>query len=517
MKILYIQPWNYAAYRQIERYQKGYLKKLSIPRVMLEVLFYAADLAEIEILDLNLELLENPKKTVSELLNNKLHNKIFDVILLTYPAVALGNQIGDLIIQIKKSSPATPILVGGEAVELMQEDILKFWPADYVYDGYGSEIADILGQIKQPQLKNIPGLYYRQGNEIIIPQIKKGRAALLDDYDPEQFYSVKGQLDFKAYLKRYESLDLEPTAFIEMTRGCSHKCTFCAINKNKNVLTRSPSTVAAETEFLLKSGINDFYLIDPTLGLKKNATEKLLIQLTAIKQKYPNLNILGVTRTDMITPYFAKKLKTAGFNMIGLGIETMTEQQLGKIKKKTIPDNTKPAVKLLNQNNICSKLFLIHFPHIFSTETIKFLLDLTEEKIDFIVQSSFYRPLYEKKAYSEAPDFRRFDQRIDCRSLNLDSSKSIVEWMMCNLTFPSTDVNTAQGDTNVLKTLAEADLANIKIPGQFTSLILLFKNKYYLYQPGFKIDYLKQNLWVGSDINKVKITDEIIIDFSQRR
>jgi hypothetical protein len=517
MKILWIQPWGFADYSQIDRFRKGYLKKLSLPRVMFEVLYFVAGLANFEVLDFNLELLENPQKNAQQILQEKLQSKLFDAIFLTFPTVALGNIVGGLINWCKELTPQTPIVVGGEAVELMGEDIMKFWPVDYLYHGYGQEIPEIIKQIAQPdEFLEIAGLYRRQGKCVIAPKINRGEAKLLDKYSPQDLYTLKGQFNFQAYLERYKKIGIRPSAFLEMMRGCSHQCTFCAINKSGCVLYRNPETATAEVEFLLQQGVNDFYLIDPTFGLSQKLADRLLEILIPIKRRNSQLSILGVTRVNLVTEKFAQKLKQAGFDSIGLGIETMTKNQLGEIQKKVVPRQSQKAVRILHQEGIRSKLFLIHFPDIFSAETVKFLLELSQEKVNFLVQSSFYRPLYQEGQFTSAPDFRRFDQRIDCRSLNLDTANSIVEWLLVNLAFPSTDVNSQQGDPKLLEALKRIDLEKLRIPRQFKSLLLRFsKNKYCLYKPAKNCDYLKPNLWVGDDYNEAEISDETILNLSK--
>ncbi|OGY41528.1 MAG: hypothetical protein A2Y67_04325 [Candidatus Buchananbacteria bacterium RBG_13_39_9] len=517
MRILWIQPWGFADYSQIDRFRKGYLKKLSLPRVMFEVLYFVAGLADFEILDFNLELLENSRKNAKQILQEKLQSKLFDAIFLTFPTVALGNIVGEVINWCKELSPQTPLVVGGEAVELMGEDIMNFWPIDYLYHGYGQEMPELLKQIACPEkFQEIAGLYRRQGNHIIAPKIKRGKTKLLDNYSPQDLYTLKGQFNFQDYLERYKKIGIQPSAFLEMMRGCSHHCTFCAINKSQTVLFRQPETVATEAEFLLQHDIHDFYLIDPTLGLNKKLTDSLLDSLTEIKSRNAKLSILGVTRTNLVTDSFAQRLKQAGFGSIGLGIETMTDCQLSKIQKKVVPEQSKESVLILHRQGIRPKLFLIHFPDIFSMETIKFLLELAQEKVNFLVQSSFFRPLYQKGQFAQTPDFRRFDQRIDCRSLNLDTANSIVEWLLVNLAFPSTDVNSQQGDPELLKILEQTNLTGIKIPQQFKSLLLrLNKNKYYLYKPAEDCNYLKPNLWVGDDYNETELSGVTILDLSK--
>ncbi len=522
MKILYIQPWGFADYSQIERFQKGYLKRLSLPRVMFEVLYFVSDLVNFEVLDLNLELLENPQKKARQILLEKVREKLFDAIFLTFPAVALGNLIGEIINWCKELAPQTPLVVGGGAVELMAEDILKFWPIDYLYWGYGQEIPQIIEQLAEPQKHlKITGLYHKTGKKIVFPKLLKGEAKLLDDYKPQDFYSLKGNFNFQAYLKRYQQLGIQPSSLVEMTRGCSLSCNFCAINKTGQVLYRKPETVTAEIEYLLQQGINEFYLIDPTLGLNRKLTDNLLTLLTKAKDKNPILSILGVTRTDFISQSFAKKIKKSGFSSIGLGIETMTDSQLDKIQKKTVPKQAKLSINILNSQGIKTKLFVIHFPDVFSKETIQFLLDLRQENVDFIIQSSFFRPLYEKGEFQEAPDFRRFDQRLDCRCLGLDSATSIIEWLLVNLAFPSTDVDSKNGDRELEKALRQLDLGKFKQQiSEFKKLALIVnQTKYYYYDPKKDLDYLKPNLFVGSGFDCLtgnKDKDLIIINLFER-
>jgi hypothetical protein len=516
MRILYIQPWGYSDYEQIERYRKGSLKNLDIPRVMFEVLYQTIDYADVDILDLNLELLENPDKNAKQIIKAKLAQQNYSAIFLTFPAVALGNQIGEIINICKKAKPKLPIVVGGEAVELMREDILKFWPADYCYCGYGVEIPQIIEMLKNyDKFADIAGLYKRRAISIVEPTQARGEFKLLDGYEPNDFYTLKGKFNFTAYLERYTKLGIMPSALLEMTRGCSHQCTFCAINKSGKVLFRNPRTVAAEAEFLLKNGINDFYLLDPTLGLNRKLTDELLALLAEVKKQYDQLNILAVTRTNLVNSAFAKKMKAAGINMVGLGVETSSQNQLNKIKKRTSADFSKQAVKIINRLGIKVKIFLIHFPDFFSQENINFLLNLQRDKADFIVQSAFYRPLYQRGKYKLAPDFRAFDQRKDCRSLKLDSNLNVLEFLICNLAFTSTDINAKCGDADLAKKLQEKIV--FKNNKAKNIAIIINSKKFYLYKPTKKPDIIKSHLFVGNEPAYLKKISGLIIIKLKRR
>lgn len=497
-RLLYLQPWGFSNLEQRERYLTGSLKSLYLPRVMFEVLYLVSSVPDIDYdyLDYNLELLENPQATIKQITEQKLKEKKYDIIFITFPAAALGNIIDEIIESIRKAGiQYRPVIVlGGSAMRLIKIDALRFWDIDYSYIGDGIEIPEIIQLIINKTNDDIPGLYKRVNEEIVKPTLPTGKNQLIN-YQPQNFFSLSSKIDFSHYLNRLHRLGIKPHALIELTRGCSHSCSFCSIAQEKAVRFRMIETVINEMVYLLDLGIKDFIFIDPTLGLHKSLTLKLLAELRKVRSRYQNVNITGYTRSDRITDSFVERLSQAGFNTICLGLETMTDSNLKKIQKKCGSIKNKEAVYRLNNYGIRSKLLIIHFPDRLSIETLELIVELNRDNVAHLVQSSFYRPLYQW-GKTEKPDFRHWDQRIEWREIGLDSNKSIIEWLICNLMTKSTDVNALTGDKELLNQIRinlDDLLKNIEI--QKEQIIIPLKTKKFIYQPSPLKDIIKSNLF----------------------
>jgi len=464
------------------------------------VLYHVPPDWEIDVMDMNLEVLENPDDDLFNICQRFVKRGVYDVIFITLPAVALGNIVGETIRIIKDIDPEVSIIIGGAGVELMQSDVLKFWAADYFYLGDGWEIPAILNFDW-----DIAG--YHGSND---GPINYGKRLLLDCYDPKTFYSAGGRFDFDKYLDRYRKLGLKPTGLLEMTRGCGHKCSFCAIQKSGQVRYRTTKTVLNEMLYLTEKGIDSFYLIDPTFGYDKMLTADLLRELGKIKGRSNIFKLRVITRVDVIDASLVDSMARAGIYQVTLGVETLDKSKLLEVQKGINTHQTLVAIKTLSERGLICRLALMHFPDMISIEMLKFLHELLQSGVKFLVQSSFYRPLYIPGINESVPDFRCWDQRIDGRSAGIDSNKSIFEWMMCNLSFPSTDINCMTGDSDLLFWI---DRLKPHSGNNRNIALIASERKYYLYVPDQEFCHIKPNLYVGDDISYLdNINDLLKID-----
>ena len=452
MQVLYIQPWNTSAYTDAKKLRSS-IEGLMVPRVMFEVAHYLHNAsAHPKLLDCNLVAFSNPKtpeKTVEGAVIQQLANNEFGAVFITWPTIAQGNIVRHIAQSVRRVSKV-PVVVGGGAMNLVRGNALGQIPADIFYTGDGVEIPQLLAELDSGK-RNVPGMCTKEG------AVEGTQREILDGYDAEALYTVNGTFDFAVYVQKYRELGLEPMGLLEMMRGCPYGCTYCAIRGELvGVRYREPRMVADETEFLLRHGVTNNYLIDPTLGLHKKKTAVLLDLLADIKSRHPKFGWWGITRCDRVTREIAPRLTAAGCHTLSIGVETMDQKILDAVQKRTVSSASEKAVEVLAQAGINARLLLMHFPNSHDVATVRFLSAQQQKKLPFILQSSMLRPLYNAAVSGGRGlvDFRRWDVEVDARRIGLDTDASVLGWLVTNIAFPSTSVQRDGGDANLQARLA---------------------------------------------------------------
>lgn len=434
----YDRPWTnpgYVAGRQ----------KMYISRTPFEVGFQVPEEHWFCCLDLNLEL--RTGKDLESSVSDFISHYQPEIVMLTMPVYVLGDQIDIIVKTVKRVRPASKIILGGSEVSLVHDLPLQLWKdIECCYNGYGCEIPELLEACLTDKQPVISGVYWRGTSNVAT----KGKKELVDGYSALDFYTIKGRFDFAHYLWKVRDAGLYPMGTIEMTRGCSFRCDFCAINGVRQGLHhRSPQVVASEAHFLATYGVKYIHLIDPTFGLDRERQDELLIELQKVHQKFPDLGFEILTRPELVTEDFAQAIKVAGVVRCAIGMETMDGIELSGVGKTLKPNRTEEAARYLAESGVETKLFHIVFPGNLSTNTIAFFLKLSSEGLPFIVQSSFLRVLANPKSSHR---FISQDQTI--YNLGVDTEEQLMEFILANLAFPSMDVG-GGGDPKLRRRIAK--------------------------------------------------------------
>lgn len=424
--ILYIQPhdrpWWYR--REFLKWQKVGL----MSRAMFEVLYQVPEKYSIDILDLNIAI--KTGQSLSDAVFTKL-KKIPRVVLISMPTFTHGVQIGEIVKAVRHQSNRLPIIIGGAAISLIHDAPLRWgFPVTGVYNGFGWELPQIIEACLSRTKLKIDGMYW--DNMPNHGKVTRGEDKLLFAYFADDLYTSKGRLDFKAYLCSFQNAGIDPIALLEISRGCIHSCSFCAVNfSHFGYFFRLPEHAFSEAYYLAKHGIYDLRIIDPTFGIKWRKWRTLDL-LKRFHQDYPWVKFKVSTRADMIEPEFIQAMSEAGISECDIGMETKEGKKLADVKKKIRPEMTCQAVEILSEHGIMTKLFHIAFPGKFSVDTIRFLADLSKRWLPFKVQSSFLRTLPDRNS----PLDQIQDQTVFAPSRG-DTLEQAMEIMLANVPFPS--------------------------------------------------------------------------------
>ncbi|MHA1269753.1 MAG: B12-binding domain-containing radical SAM protein [Candidatus Helarchaeota archaeon] len=234
------------------------------------------------------------------------------------------------------------VVFGGWHSTLTAEECLKNPWVDVVVRGEGEYTFREL--IQTDNFENIKGISYKKNGVIINNQDRP----LIENLDELKFPYRKNRK-----FKKFQMFNI-PIDVIETSRGCPYSCEFCCIHifYHHKWRGRSPINIIKELYELKKlSNIKDILIVDDNFTLDMKRVKKLCELL--IKSGL-NFHFICQTRVDSIVknPNIVKLMAKAGFWLMFVGIESITEKGLKDINKKSSVLNVYKAVKILHENNI---------------------------------------------------------------------------------------------------------------------------------------------------------------------
>lgn len=247
----------------------------------------------------------------------------------------LMNQMRDISVLCKDISPNILVVGGGSHVsamprESMEEsklDVVCFGESDYTF----GDICDGL------TLKNIPGIYFRDGSEIKF----SGNRPLIENLDnlPIPAWHLFDPKEYKDRMSRLLSRR-PPVTMAEFSRGCVYKCDFCAskITMALGYRKKSPKRCAEEVKAMSKLGWQEFLLADDIFTSDNWWAAEVCeeIKKTNIKMYWSCTN--GI-RVESANDELFKAMREAGCYRVSFGFESGDDKILkafGKGGKATI-------------------------------------------------------------------------------------------------------------------------------------------------------------------------------------
>ncbi len=168
--------------------------------------------------------------------------------------------IEKLVYDLKKDTKAK-ILLGGPEVSY-DIDFFFNWPIDFLISGEGELSFDLLldSLINNKPLENVPSLSFRKDNKIItnfcaLPDLKKLNL-------PYYFIEDKDSIQNKI-------------AYIESSRGCPYKCSYCLSSLEKYVRFFPLEEVKKAILYLINQGVKTFKFLDRTFNADKKRAKEI--------------------------------------------------------------------------------------------------------------------------------------------------------------------------------------------------------------------------------------------------
>jgi len=276
------------------------------------------------------------------------------------------------------------IAIGGLHPSALPRITLEEGNADFVLEGEGVYTLEALLKVLKSKSENynfVPGLWYYQNNKVF----SNARASLIDNLDeglPIAAWDLLPMDRYKAHNWHcFDNLQKRiPYGAIYTSLGCPYSCVFCCINApfgKSGIRYRSPELVVKEIDLLVKKyGIRNLKIVDELFVLKEKHYMAIVDLL--ISRQY-DLNIWAYARVDTISFKNLPKMKKAGINWLGLGIESANPSVRDGANKQAKKNDVLSIVRAIQSAGInVGANYIFGLPDD-SLETMKETLDMAME------------------------------------------------------------------------------------------------------------------------------------------
>ena len=147
---------------------------------------------------------------------------------------------------------------------------------------------------------------------------------------------------------------VDGSVFVEMTRGCPYKCSYCFYSKNQHKIRELPFSILTGIIEKRKE-IKEIYILSPTFDRSKD----FISNLKKLKQMNHQINLHTEIRTDKITPEIAELMYDAGFRSLEVGLQSMNKKALGNVQRETDPEKELSGIENLAEAGIDLKIGII--------------------------------------------------------------------------------------------------------------------------------------------------------------
>ncbi|MBI5701767.1 radical SAM protein [Candidatus Saganbacteria bacterium] len=258
----------------------------------------------------------------------------------------------------KKYYPDAIFVFGGVHATFVADEVIRNDLVDIVVCGEGENTLHEL--VAGKDLEMINGIIFKKkinGKQEIVKNPSRQRITDLNSL-PMPAYDLLPISKYKPAKGSYKRL---PAMSMMTSRGCPGKCSFCSKTLGNRLVFKSAEKIFREINYLIQNyGIKQILFYDDTFtAFRKNVME--LCDL--IVENKTDISWTCFARVDFVDLGMLEKMKQAGCHQIMYGVESIDENVLRKINKKTNINQVVNASKWTKQAGIeCRVAFMVGNP-----------------------------------------------------------------------------------------------------------------------------------------------------------
>ena len=243
-----------------------------------------------------------------------------------------------LLRRVRQRLPGVAVVVGGPEAAAEHPLIFRSGVADAVAVGEGEAVFPaILDALGEKTTTDLGGVAWRRGGRYAwgrraAPAVDLRRAVPPADYAALQ-------------------PDARGTAYIETTRGCPLRCSFCRYHHRRRAMSfLPPADVARRVALFAARGAREFKFTDPTFNAHPQF-EHVLRRIGAANRDR-RLSFFAELRADQLTEKAADLLAAANFTEIEVGLQSTDPRVLRAIRRPGRVAAVQEGVRRLTRRGI---------------------------------------------------------------------------------------------------------------------------------------------------------------------
>jgi len=282
--------------------------------------------------------------------------------------------LGDLrrIVNAVREHTGAPIILGGAALAVMPEAILRFCEVSCGVLGDGEMVLPLLLEriAESEPFGDVPGIAYLDHEGFNSTPCSSADAATecaAPDY--------RRWVDVSAYRSQLS------TAPVQTKLGCAFQCVYCTYRKiegNGHRLS-DPGSVAESVTRLAASGLRDIELVDSVFNVPYDHARGVCEALARVRHG-ARLQSLELNPRAFDDPLVAA-MERAGFSGMGLTVESASDRVLERLRKGFTAREVHHAADVVRRRRLpCAWIFLLGGPGE-TRETVRETLRFAERSV----------------------------------------------------------------------------------------------------------------------------------------
>lgn len=297
-----------------------------------------------------------------------------------------------------------PVLLGGQLIELYPKEIMSHKEVDFAFMGYANTnlINFFTEFINKKKYNSIPGLCFRQGDDVIINE-KSNCPDYFVNLDPPARELLPNDKYFSIFTARKNF-----TALLT-SKGCKFKCKYCPQGE-KLQLRDSDKIVDEISDCYNLYGIREIDFYDSVFTVDRNRTLDIIYKIMKRKIK---ISYVIRSHLNTVDKELLAELSKSGCKAIIYGIESSHPEILKELNRPVVDKGRiKEIIKMTKSCNMFSiGFFMLGSPGENKksiAETIRFSKELDLDFAQFTKITPFPRTeLYEMHLNKYKVDYWR--------------------------------------------------------------------------------------------------------------
>jgi radical SAM superfamily enzyme YgiQ (UPF0313 family) len=258
------------------------------------------------------------------------------------------------LVQAIRARTRAPIVLGGAALGVMPEEILRLVPGTFAVIGDGEMLfPQVLDRISRTErFTDLPGVACIENG------IYRRNSALSSG-----FSAACQAPDYVRWLDTAVYRSQMATAPIQTKTGCQFQCVYCTYPKieGNSCCLKEPGSVAEAVVRLAQAGLRDIELVDSVFNAPLEHAMAVCAALSRVKHK-ARLQCLELNPRDF-DDALVSAMERAGFAGMGITLESASDAVLQGLRKGFTSRDVHHAAQVVRRHGIpCAWIFMFGGP-----------------------------------------------------------------------------------------------------------------------------------------------------------